>query len=320
MAEVHADRPEVDAEQQDGRRERKVDDSLNRDDRGEVVDRISDIVGRHLTLERLKGLVDLAVEADEVSLGPREVVRVDKPVPSDSNLSINVVPAVRDAELLFIPGNIPDLDKRCQGRIERHPDRPSARGRGPEEASDRDVEARDRCVSRGVVRTGQERGSAADGDVHLRCKILAQRDRASWKRQVPSGNGESVEKRGKAVRLDAGDCSVGRASDFGGRFHFAELGAAPHRDAVDAGDRLDGFAHLGSVRRPRLELDVRWVIRENPIQRRPRGRIDRDEGSCNERDRQEDAQDGGQGPSPTAKDVCRSVAKQGHGIPPASLR
>ena len=293
---------------------------MNRNDRGEVVDRIRNIVGYHLTLERLKDRVDLAVEAGEVFLGGREVIRVEKPVPIDSNLSRNVIPAVRDAELLFIPGNIPDLDKRCQGRIERHPDRPSARGRGPEEASDRDVEARDRCVSRGVVRTGQERGSAADGDVHLRRKILAQRDRASWKRQVPSGNGKSVEKRGKAVRLDAGDCSVGRASDFGGRFHFAELGAAPHRDAVDAGNRLDGFAHLGSVRRSRLELDVRWVIRENPIQRRPRGRIDRDEGSCNERDRQEDAQDGGQGSSPTAEDVCRSVAKQGHGIPPASLR
>src|SRR6266571_714461 len=178
VAQVHSNRPEVDAEQQHRSGEREVDDPLNRDGRGEVANRIPDVVDGHLTLERREDLVDLAVETRKVSLGRREVVRIEKPIPIDSDFSRNGIPAVRDhAQLLFIPVDIPDLDESCRGRIERA----LAGIRIPEEATDRDIEARECLVSGDVVRTVHESGGAVQGDVHLLGEVLAQRDRASWK-------------------------------------------------------------------------------------------------------------------------------------------
>ena len=267
-----------------------------------------------MTLERREDFVDLAVEAREVSLGRREVVRVEKPIPIDSDFSPDGIPAVRDhAQLLFIPVDIPDLDESCRGRIERA----LAGIRIPEEATDRDIKAGECLVSGDVVRTVHESGGAAHGDVHLFGEVLAQRDRASWKRKTACGNCNPVEKRWRTVGLDSDDLGV-RPSSGGSRFHFGELGVTPRRDADDAGDRLDGFSDLGRIAGACLELDIGRVVREDSIQSRPRGRIDRDECSCDERDREEHTKDRGQCPSPTAKDVCRGVAEQGHGIPPAS--
>src|SRR5207245_6894437 len=178
VTQVHPNRPEVDAEQQDRGGEREVNDPLNRDGRPEVANRIPDVVDRHLTLVRREDLVDLAVEAREVSLGRREVVRVEKPIPIDSNFSRDGIPAVRHhAQLLFIPVDIADLDEGRRGRVEWAP----AGVRIPEQATDRDIEARDCRVSGDVVRTVHESGGAAQGDVYLLGEVLAQHDRASWK-------------------------------------------------------------------------------------------------------------------------------------------
>src|SRR5437870_13022014 len=172
VAQVHANRPEVNPEQQDWGGEREVDDPLNRDRRGEVADRIPDVVDGHATLRR-EDLVDLAVEAREVSLGRRKVVRVEKPIPIDSDFSRNEIPAVRDhAQLLFIPVDIPYLDECCRGRVERtHASRWIL-----EEAADRHIDACECLVSGDVVRTVHESGGAAQGDVHLPGAVLGQRD------------------------------------------------------------------------------------------------------------------------------------------------
>src|SRR5207245_8512600 len=116
------------------------------------------VVDCHMTLERLKDPVDLAVEAGEVSLRRREVVRVENPVPIDSDFSPDGIPAVRDhAQLLFIPVDIPDPDESCRGRIERA----LAGIRIPEEATDRDIKAGEWLVYVDVVRTALELSGAA---------------------------------------------------------------------------------------------------------------------------------------------------------------
>src|SRR2546427_317170 len=94
VAQVHPDCSEVDAEQQDRRRQREVDDPLNRDHGGEVTDGARDVVERHLALERYEDLVDLAVEPREVPLGRREVVRIEKAIPIDSDFTLDGIPAV----------------------------------------------------------------------------------------------------------------------------------------------------------------------------------------------------------------------------------
>src|SRR2546428_12631929 len=103
VAQVHANRPEVDAEQQHRSGEREVDDPLNRDGRGEVANRIPDVVDCHLTLERRKDPVDLAVEAGEGLVRRREGGRGGKPGPRGSGFSPAWDSARRDtAPVLFL--------------------------------------------------------------------------------------------------------------------------------------------------------------------------------------------------------------------------
>src|SRR2546426_534050 len=116
-------------------------------------------------------------------------------VSNDSNLPREEIPAVQDAKLLFIPGDVLDSDEGGPGPVERPSDRASERGRGPEEAADRDVKARDRLVSGDVVRTVRERRGAALGDVRLPREVLAQRGRTPGKRKRARGHCEPVEKR-----------------------------------------------------------------------------------------------------------------------------
>src|SRR2546428_3017274 len=96
---------------------------------------------------------------------------MEKPIPIDSDFSRNGIPAVRDhAQLLFIPVDIPDLDESCRGRIERA----LAGVRIPEEATDRDIEARECLVSGDVVRTLHESGRALPGRADAIPPALAQ--------------------------------------------------------------------------------------------------------------------------------------------------
>src|SRR5207247_1728698 len=85
------------------------------------------------------------------------------------------------------PVDISYLDECCRGRVERT----HASIWIPEEAADRHIDACECLVSSDVVRTVDESGGAAQADVHLLREVLAQRDRASWTREIARQTGNS---------------------------------------------------------------------------------------------------------------------------------
>src|SRR5467141_4321538 len=118
MAQVDANRSQVEAKEQDRCGQSQIEDPLDDERAGEVIERKGDVVGSHVAGEQAQRRVDLALKPPQVLERGLDLVRIEHLRTVDTNFTRESVSHVLVAELPLIPGRVLYVND-CEGWEDR---------------------------------------------------------------------------------------------------------------------------------------------------------------------------------------------------------